>query len=93
VDTGEPPPLPSEAISVVALVAFAAVRLVSLHQVDALLYRRRIHGVKVDAVIELAVLATAIVLPLWHPRPFWPPRTSATTGQRKAARSSSRVDE
>ena len=57
-----------EAIVVLALVAFAAVRLVSLHQVDALLYRRRIHGVKVDAVIELAVLASAIVLPLWHPR-------------------------
>jgi len=57
-----------EAIVVLALAAFAAVRLVSLHQVDALLYRRRIEGVKVDAVIELAVLAVATVIPLRRPR-------------------------
>jgi hypothetical protein len=62
-----------EAIVVLALVAFAAVRLVSLHQVDALLYRRRIHGVKLDAVIELVLLAAAIVLPLW---PLWHQRDS-----------------
>lgn len=52
-----------EAVVVLALVAFAGVRLVSLHQVDVLLYRRRIEGVKVDAVIELAVLVAAIALP------------------------------
>jgi hypothetical protein len=57
-----------EAVVVLALVVFAGVRLVSLHQLDALLYRRRIDGVKVDALIELAVLAAAIVVPFWRPR-------------------------
>ena len=57
-----------EAIVVLALVAFAGVRLVSMHQVDVLLYRRRVEGVKLDAVIELAVLAAAIVLPFSHSR-------------------------
>lgn len=57
-----------EAVLVLALVAFAGVRLVSLHQVDVLLYRRRFEGVKVDAVIELALLAAAVVLPFRHPR-------------------------
>ena len=55
-----------EAFIVLALAVFAGVRLVSLHQVDALLYRRRVKGVKLDAVIELAGLAAAIVVPFWH---------------------------
>jgi len=55
-----------EAFIVLALVVFAGVRLVSLHQVDALLYRRRVEGVKLDAVIELAGLAVAMVVPFWH---------------------------
>ena len=57
-----------EAIVVLALVAFAGVRLVSMHQVDVLLYRRRFEGVKLDAVIELAVLTAAIVVPFRHER-------------------------
>jgi hypothetical protein len=55
-----------EAFIVLALAIFAGVRLVSLHQVDALLYRRRVEGVKLDALIELAGLAVAIVVPFWH---------------------------
>jgi hypothetical protein len=55
-----------EAFIVLALAVFAGVRLVSLHQVDALLYRRRVEGVKLDAVIELAGLAVAIVVPFWQ---------------------------
>jgi len=56
-----------EVIAVLGLAAFAAVRLVSLHQVDALLYRRRVEGVKLDAAVELAGLALAIFVPFWHP--------------------------
>ena len=55
-----------EAVVVLGLAAFAAVRLISLHQVDVLLYRRRIEGMKLDALVELTCLAAAIVLPLWH---------------------------
>ncbi|MEO8693043.1 MAG: hypothetical protein ABI658_05970 [Acidimicrobiales bacterium] len=55
-----------EAFIVLALAVFAGVRLVSLHQVDALLYRRRVEGVKLDAVIELAGLGVAIVVPFSH---------------------------
>ena len=58
-----------EAVVVFALAAFAGVRLVSLHQVDAVLYRRRIHGVKIDAVVELAMLAAAVVIPFRHLQP------------------------
>lgn len=55
-----------EAFIVLALAVFAGVRLVSLHQVDVLLYKRRVEGIKLDAVIELVGLAAAVVLPLWH---------------------------
>jgi hypothetical protein len=48
------------------LACYAAARAVSLHQVDALLYRRHIAGARVDAVIELTGLAAAIAVALWH---------------------------
>jgi len=40
-----------------AAIAFAAIRLVSLHQIDGLLYRRDVAGVRVVAVLELATLS------------------------------------
>ena len=55
------------ALCVLALVAFALTRLVSLHQVDTLLYRRPIVGVKIASIAELfctlllAVLASRAV--------------------------------
>jgi hypothetical protein len=57
-----------EAIVVFSLLAFGGVRAVSLHQVDAVLYRRPIHGVKIDAILELAGVALAIALTFWQPR-------------------------
>jgi hypothetical protein len=49
------------AVVVVTLVCFAAARMISLHQVDSLLYRRDVAGVRVVAVIELALLALMLL--------------------------------
>jgi hypothetical protein len=40
-----------------AAIAFAAIRLVSLHHIDGLLYRRDVAGVRVAAVLDLAMLS------------------------------------
>lgn len=45
------------AVALSAVIAFAAIRIVSLHQVDALLYRRDIAGVRIVAWTELILLA------------------------------------
>lgn len=50
--------LPS-AVAVSALLAFIAVRAISLHQIDTLVYRRDLAGVRFVAVIELGLLAVA----------------------------------
>ncbi len=60
------------AIVVFSLMCYAGARLVSLHQVDGLLYRRDLGGVKFDAVFELVGLAAAIVAILWALRPSHP---------------------
>jgi hypothetical protein len=44
-------------VAVVTLAAYAAVRVVSLHQIDGLLYRRRIGDVRYGTAIEFTVLA------------------------------------
>ena len=44
-------------IVTIALVAFAAVRVVSLHHIDQILYNRPIHGIRVVVFIELGMLA------------------------------------
>jgi hypothetical protein len=44
------------------IIALAAIRLVSLHQIDTVLYRRDVAGVRVVAIVELGLLAiTALV--------------------------------
>ena len=48
-------------IALSAVVAFAAIRLVSLHQVDALLYRRDIGDVRIVAIVELSLLVLSII--------------------------------
>lgn len=45
-----------------AIIAFAAIRLVSLHQVDAVLYRRDIGGVRIVSILELVMLIAATVV-------------------------------
>jgi hypothetical protein len=52
------------AIVVFSLLCYAAVRLVSLHHVDALLYRRGVRGVRFGALVEIAMILAAIALPL-----------------------------
>ena len=48
-------------------VCYAGIRMVSLHQIDSVLYRSYIGGAKVGAVVEVALLVAALVLAIWHP--------------------------
>lgn len=52
---------------VITLAAFAAIRVVSLHQVDALLHRREIADVWVGTIIEMTLLIAAGFTTLWVP--------------------------
>lgn len=61
------------------IICFAAVRAISLHQIDALLYRREISGVRIVVVTELALLAAAILAVVWHPFDRRPLAVSAAT--------------
>jgi hypothetical protein len=54
-------------VAVVSLLCFVGLRLVSLHQIDGLLERRHVDGVKVGAILELAavlLVATTAAMPL-----------------------------
>lgn len=55
------------AAMLVSLVCFAAVRVVSLHHVDALLYRRDLLGLRFVSLIELSLLAATIASMHWFP--------------------------
>ena len=55
-------------VIVLTLGAYAAVRAVSLHQIDAILHNRRVVGVRYGAAIEYALLFAAGVCALWTPR-------------------------
>jgi hypothetical protein len=50
------------ALAMFTLMCFIGVRLISLHQIDSLLYRRQLGGAQFGAVVELALLAVAVVL-------------------------------
>jgi hypothetical protein len=56
------------AIVAFSLMCYAGIRIISLHQVDAVLYRRHIAGAKVGSVVEFVGLATAIAVTLWQAR-------------------------
>jgi hypothetical protein len=56
------------AIVVFTLMCLAGIRLVSLHQIDAVLYRRSIAGVKVGALMELVGVFIAVAVTFWRPR-------------------------
>lgn len=49
-------------VCVVGLAGFAATRIVSLHQVDALLYRRPIFGARIASLIELVLTPVLVGL-------------------------------
>ena len=55
------------AIAISGLVCFAAIRLVSLHQVDTLLYRRDFGGVHIVAIVETIGIALVVLSTLWNP--------------------------
>ena len=64
--------LPSVVV-VSTLVMFATVRLVSLHQIDTVLYRRDIGGIRIVALVELMLLALTGVVIGMVDRPGWSP--------------------
>ena len=53
---------------IVTIGAFAAIRMVSLHQVDAVLYRRHIGDVRIGTVVEVTLLVLAGAMTWWVPR-------------------------
>jgi hypothetical protein len=55
------------AIVVLTLMGLAGVRLVSLHQIDAVLYHRSIAGVRIGAILELIGVVVAVAVTLWRP--------------------------
>jgi drug/metabolite transporter (DMT)-like permease len=54
---------------ILSLVFFTGVRVVSLHQVDDVLYHREVFGVKIGTAIEVLGLAITITTILWQLRP------------------------
>jgi hypothetical protein len=50
------------AIAVFTLVCFVGIRLISLHQVDALLHDHDLGGVTVGAVVEIALLVSVVIV-------------------------------
>jgi hypothetical protein len=65
------------ALVVFTLICFAGIRVVSLHHVDTLLYRRSIRGVRIVAIVELAGILLATLSTYWHP--FARPESSKDT--------------
>ena len=54
-------------IVVVTIAAFVAIRLVSLHQVDALLYNRELASIRVATLIECVLVGVAAGVSWWVP--------------------------
>ena len=54
------------AIVVFTLVCFIGIRLISLHQVDALLHNRDVRGVTVGAAIEVGLLLLVLAVSAWR---------------------------
>jgi hypothetical protein len=55
------------ALAVFTLLCFAAIRLISLHQVDAF-FRREVLGAQIETIVELSLLLLTIAAALWQPR-------------------------
>ncbi len=70
-------------LMVVTLAAYGAIRVVSLHQVDAVLYRPEIGGARLATVIEVALQVVTAIATAWVP----PSRLhDAPSDERDAAR-------
>jgi hypothetical protein len=55
------------ALVVFTLFCFAGIRIISLHQVDSLLYNHPIRGVRIVAIVELTGVALTILATYWYP--------------------------
>ena len=55
-------------IATTTLMCFSAIRLVSLHHVDTLLYRRSIEGLRIGVLIEFFLVSVAVVIIDWARR-------------------------
>lgn len=51
-------------VALSTVLAFAAIRIVSLHQIDTVLYRRDIGGVRIVAITELTLLSLVMLITL-----------------------------
>lgn len=54
-------------LMIMTIAAYAALRIVSLHHVDVLLYRRDIAGARIATVVEIALLVLTALATLWVP--------------------------
>lgn len=59
------------ALIVLSLVCFGAIRVVSLHQIDELLFRRHIGDVEIGRAVELVGLSLALIVATTH-LTMWP---------------------
>jgi len=74
------------ALIVLSLVCFGAIRVVSLHQIDGLLYRRHIGEVQIGRFVELVGLSSALIvatahLTMWRQGRIDSDRTSRLQGE------------
>jgi hypothetical protein len=53
---------------ILSLMCFVAIRLVSLHHIDTVLYRTTVDGARVGVLIELTGLMFAAAMTFWQPR-------------------------
>ena len=67
------------ALAVLTLMCFVAVRTISLHQIDTLMYRRSWASAQLGTVGELALLVIAVVVTAW------PPPLGTSVGYRRPA--------
>ncbi len=75
------------ALTTFTLMCFIAARLVSLHQVDAVLYRREIAGVQIGNAAEFTLLLLTVVLTMFPPRPKYVPEPPPAAAVLAASRS------
>ena len=75
------------AIVVFTLVCFIGIRLISLHQVDALLRNRDVREITIGAAIEVGLLLLVLVASAWRFRRPSDVRPTATTDRRSINRS------
>jgi hypothetical protein len=54
------------AIAVFTLVCFVGIRLISLHQVDAVLLDRTVSGATIGALVEIGLLLSIVVVSAWR---------------------------